>query len=321
MEYQEFLQLIKESVIKQILPGYDVKLKSIIKNNDQKLDAITITGAESRIVPNIYLNGYYEEFLKGRGLESIIQEIVSISINHDCKKVDLVLDLLDFNSISQQITYRLINLEMNRERLKDLPHQVIEDMAKIYYLVVKSDLEGISSVAITNYLVGKWNVNIDCIDKIAYENTPFLFPETIKGMNEIIKDIISTNVGDLMSNHTSCGDDQEVYERLLDALLNEPDREEMYVLSNRSGINGASSLLYPGVLHNFAKEQNANIYILPSSIHEVILIPANRKYSRVDLREMVIDVNNTQVAVDEVLSNEIYYFDLETDEFHIAKDV
>ena len=103
---------------------------------------------------------YYEDFSKGRELESIIQETVNISMNHDGKEVDLVLDVLDSDSISQQITYRLINLEMNRERLKDLPYQVIEDMAKIYYLVVKSDSEGISSAAITKYLVGKCNVDI-----------------------------------------------------------------------------------------------------------------------------------------------------------------
>jgi len=319
MKYQEFLQSIKEAVKLQVPEEYEVKLNSVIKNNDQKLDAITIMGENIRIAPNIYLNRYYEDFLNGRELESIVQEILTISNSNNSLEANLFLDLLDFDSISHQITYRLINLNMNKERLKDLPHQVIEDMAKIYYLVLKSDLVGISSVAITNDLLKKWKVNKECIDKIAYENTPFLFPETLKSMSEIMKDIIVNKSGELLSGLSPSGEEKELYEQLLEGLYNSPKNTEMYVLSNSSGINGASAMLYPGVLHNFAKEQNANIYILPSSIHELILIPAHSKLSRVALREMVIDVNNSQVPVDEILSNDIYYFDLETDEFHVAK--
>jgi hypothetical protein len=101
---------------------------------------------------------------------------------------------------------------------------------------------------------------------------------------------------------------------------NQKVNEKMYVLSNDRGINGASTLLYPNVLYDFASSIRMNFYILPSSIHECILVPDTGKLSKAALKEMVKDVNDSHVSADEVLSNEVYYYDLATDEFHIIPD-
>lgn len=320
MEYQEFLQTIKEEVRKQVPGDYRVTMNSVIKNNNQMLDAITIMEPDS-LAPNIYLNRYYEDFIQGRSLESILQEILSISNNNKEIKNDMLPDLFNFDSIRSQIAYRLINLGMNQKRLNDFPYQVVEDMAKVYYLVVKSDSEGIASVAITNDLLGKWKVNIECIDKLAYENTPFLFPEKLRSMGEVIKEMITKEFGALSGENIS-SEDKELYEHILVQLTDDAprdnDNEEMYILSNESGVNGASVILYENVLHDFAVEQQSNFYILPSSVHEVILLPVHKEVTKEALRKMVREVNNSEVPVGEVLSNEVYYFDLEIDGFHIV---
>lgn len=322
MEYQEFLQAIKEAVSKRLSSEYEVSLNSVVKNNDQKLDAITIMGQRSNIAPNIYLNRYYEEFKAGRGLDTIINEILDIFNTKSGKIFETIPDILNFDSISEQITYRLINLDMNVERLNNLPHQVVEDMVKVYYIVVNSDPEEIASVAVTYDMVEKWGVGIERIDELANNNTPCLFPQKLKSMSEVIKEMMSIQYGGLFDEEDST-EDKDVFEQFFSELTDSPkgkDDVEMYVLSNVSNINGASALLYSGVLHNFAEEQNSNIYILPSSIHEVILVPDNGKISKESLREMVIDVNQSQVPIEEVLSNEVYYYDLKGREFHIAKD-
>lgn len=321
MDYKEFLEKL-QVIIRAMLPGeYDVKLNTVVKNNKQKKDAIVIRNSSSRMVPSIYLKQYYESLSKGRILIDIANEIVRRALNNQ-KDNEVDSEISEIHSVSDKIVFRLINRYMNRERLEEVPHVVIEDMAKVYYIVVRADFEGVSSIAVTNELLQRWEVNIECIDRLAYENTPCIFPGTIKSLKEIMKDMLF-NRYDELSGLGPSGDDKEMYDQFLSVILDtstSSNNEEMYVLSNNKGINGASALLYPDLLHSFAKEHQTNLYILPSSIHEVILIPAHKKFSRGTLREMVIDVNCTQVAIEEVLSNEVYYYDLRTNEFHIAKD-
>jgi uncharacterized protein YdhG (YjbR/CyaY superfamily) len=83
----------------------------------------------------------------------------------------------------------------------------------------------------------------------------------------------------------------------------------MYILSNSNGINGASALLYPEVIENFSNTIKSNVYILPSSIHEVILVPFQEEIDKSQLIQMVNEVNETQVAKEEVLSSSVYYYD------------
>jgi hypothetical protein len=86
------------------------------------------------------------------------------------------------------------------------------------------------------------------------------------------------------------------------------NQQKMYILSNHKGINGATCLLYENVLYEFAQLIQSDFYILPSSIHEIILVPYDKTISKETLADMVKDVNRTQVARDEVLSDRVYFF-------------
>ena len=83
----------------------------------------------------------------------------------------------------------------------------------------------------------------------------------------------------------------------------------MYVLTNQSHLNGASALLYKDILRDFAHSLEENFYILPSSIHEVILVPANGIMSKNSLELMVKDVNQKEVSPMERLSDHVYFYD------------
>lgn len=314
MEYQEFLQSIKEAVCKQIPPEYVVMLNSVTKNNNQKLDAITIMGEGSHIAPNIYLNQYYEEYQSGREFSSIVQLIIKLSKIHDETEIVSLPDISDFNSIADLITYRLVNWEMNLERLRKMPYKDIEDLVVIYYLIINSDSSGIGSIAITDELLEKWNVSVDKIAELANKNTQILFPASIKGMNEVIKELVCNS----MSDKDTEGLSQYDCDEFVNMFNTNQKSDEMYILSNDKGINGSSTLLYPKVVHDFAVRKNTNFYILPSSVHECILVPDNGMMNKDALKEMVKDVNSSQVPDDEVLSNEVYYYNRDTDEFHIV---
>ena len=211
----------------------------------------------------------------------------------------------------------MINRSLNKERLSEVPHIIIENMAKVYFIVLDISVDGVSSIMITNDFLSGWNISPEKLDELSNINTPKLFPSIIKNMNECICDILSDQKEELTKE-----EDEHFEEFLNDYIMDMSSRENerMYVLSNTIGINGAGAILYPNVLQELASKLNSDLYILPSSIHEVILLPARARMSSLALREMVIDVNSSQVAQEELLSNEIYYYDLSTDEFHIVKD-
>ena len=85
----------------------------------------------------------------------------------------------------------------------------------------------------------------------------------------------------------------------------------MYVLSNKTKIHGAACILYENVVKDFADYLNRDIFILPSSVHEVILVPSQGAQKAQNLVEMVREVNETQVEEEEILSDSVYYFSRE----------
>ena len=86
----------------------------------------------------------------------------------------------------------------------------------------------------------------------------------------------------------------------------------MYVLSNKSKLNGSGCLFYHNLLHNLCEKLECDLYILPSSIHEVILIPAYDHDSYDELTSMVKEVNSTQLSKEEILSDHVYFYSRET---------
>jgi hypothetical protein len=280
MSYEAFLQQIKNEITKQVSKSNQVTLNTVMKNNDCKLDAISIVDPNETVTPNIYLNQYYEQYQSGRDLSSIAELIIKLSKDRTIPENEVIPDISDFNSIAHLITYRLVNWEKNLERLRTMPYQDYEDLVKIYYIVINSDSYGISSIPITDTLMEKWfGVFINQINECANRNTPALFPATIRNMNDVIRDMIFKN----MSDKSLEGISQDDYNEIINMINTNQKSHEMYVLSKNRGINGASTLLYPKVLHDFATSINKDFYILPSSIHECILVPDNGKMNKAAL--------------------------------------
>jgi len=149
-------------------------------------------------------------------------------------------------------------------------------MAKIYRIVLEKSAEGISSIVITNDLAEKWGVGVECIDNLAEMNTPILFPEVIRSMTDIITDLLVTD-GKKSDYSTSMYSDlNEQIEDVMYSVSNDDNGDEMYVFNNEKGINGASVLLYPELVKGFAQKKRSDLYILPSSVHECIVLAFNK---------------------------------------------
>ena len=93
----------------------------------------------------------------------------------------------------------------------------------------------------------------------------------------------------------------------------------MWIIGNERGINGAASMLYEDKLQKLANDMESDLYILPSSIHEVIAVSANMGEPE-ELAKLVEEINMSQVALEERLSNQVYHYDKDLRKISLATD-
>ena len=208
---------------------------------------------------------------------------------------DYHFNLEKFEYVRDRIVYRLVNYEKNKEILEDCPHLRLYDLALTFRWVAHSDDIGISTALVTNQELQVWGISMNELLLAARENTPRLFPVHMIDMDEMI-----AQAGIPISLDESA--------------------IPMYIMTNEQEVNGASVLLYDNVLESFALEKKTDFYILPSSIHEVIILLDN-EYAKApeELARMVRETNRIVVDREEILSDHVYYYDREKDEIRIAK--
>ncbi len=155
------------------------------------------------------------------------------------------------------------------------------DLAITFRCVVMLGEIGISSTLINNELMKMWDISIHDLMRSAQKNTGRLFPAKIRNINSFLEDY-----GDIS--------------------MSEPGI--MYIASNDCMMNGASVILYEGLLKEFADTIGMDFFVLPSSVHEMLFVPALESISVNDMIDMVHDANDSVVAEDEILSYSVYYY-------------
>ena len=298
MNYEGFLTHVQESVSDIIGEEGKVSISHIIKNNGMELDGLIIMMKDSNVSPTIYLNSYYGESCTGRPFEEIVDDIINV-YNENKDKVTICADFfLNFENIKEKIVYKVINYDQNKKLLQKVPHKKILDLAVVFYCLIEQGELGNATALIYNTHLQNWNVDVDAIYEIAMENTPKLLKSNIKKMADIIKELF-------MQEENNCEDkDVDIFDN-----MNADDiSADMFVLTNVSRINGAACMLYEDVLSNFANSIDSDLYILPSSIHEVIIVPQVNNLDKTELCQMVKEVNAEGVADDEILSDHVYVY-------------
>lgn len=293
MKYAEFLTYVQEHA--KIYAGKEgkVSINHIIKNNGLELDGLVIMSKCSSAAPTIYLNSFYEQYLQGRELEEILKEIgETYEDNKD--RVSISEDyFVHFENVKKTIVYKVINYEQNKKLLESVPHKKILDLAIVFYCLLDQGNEGCATALIYNNHMNIWSVTTEELYELAAVNTPKLLKSNIMKMADIIKELFA-------QGNQCIG--QEEFEKDADS------SREMFVLTNANKMNGAGCILYDDVLDQFAKTIKSDLYILPSSIHEVIIIPKNSSLCKKDLIDMVKEVNLEGVSQDEVLSDNVYIY-------------
>ncbi len=237
---------------------------------------------------------WYEMYQNGMEMEEILKEIAQVYLSRTPKEADSVSDLLmDYHKAKEFLGLKLVNKESNQKMLKGMICRDMEntDLTAVLCLCYQMEKEFHTSILIPEDMLSEWGIDRDTLYQEALQNTIKKNPVVI---NNVI-DIILYNDKEMI----------EAYQP--DDFYMQP--YEQYVLTNKEKVDGATVLLYPDVLEQLAKNADSSFYILPSSIHEVILLLDNHDINAEELQNIVISVNREGVAAEEVLSNEVYRYD------------
>lgn len=289
MEYKEFVEYIKMNAGYIAGEGGNITINHVIKNNGCEMDGLVIMEKGKDIAPTIYLDSLYELYTNGENIKSIIRQIELI---YEQNKNNVTFDvniLKHFDTIKDRIVYKVVNYRSNEKLLEQVPHKRILDLAVVFYCLLDNEYGRSATALIYNNNLKNWNVTIDDVYKAALKNTP---------------DLLHSKISSMAALFEKCGvnvDGEEVD-------LKDYVPSDMYVLTNESKLNGAACILYENVLYDFAQKLGADLYILPSSVHEVILLPKLSVFEKDELVNMVKEVNTEGVAADEVLSDHVYEY-------------
>lgn len=285
MNFKEFTERIVSLLREKLGDDYKVTLTEVLKNNDIRLTGIVIIRESDSISPTIYLEEPYHRYQDGVSLQKIVEEILALYKEH-AGNVKLDMDFFrNFSMVEDRICHKLINYEKNRELLRDVPWFRWHDLALIFYYAMEEAAFGRASVMIHNNHLDMWGQPAEEIYRIAERNMRFRMPDLLLPMQKLLEEMLGTKA-----------EDTEL---------------PLYVLTNRSKIFGASAMLYSEKMRLLSDRLHSDLLILPSSVHEVLLLPDDRKQEYDHYRQMVKEVNTTQVDPEEILSFGLYRYDRE----------
>ena len=227
-----------------------------------------------------------------------VTEIIECYLSGNCHMDEINPGAIaDFEQMNEKIMFKLINGEENKELLQDIPHMPYFDLAVVFYLLLRIDERNQVSALIHNEHMEAWRTDVEELYRLASINTPKTLPATLRNMSEVMKEILG----------------------LLEGLgLDESDETmPLYVLVNQTGLNGAIAVLYPDILKRFSEEKQADLILLPSSLHEMLIVLDDEEMEYEHLQQMVESINEAEVPRADRLSNNIYRFSQESGEIDI----
>lgn len=288
MNYQEFVTTLKEKVSPILGNDLDIRLHTALKNNGHERVGLTISDKNINLSPTIYLEEYYKHYQEGMSLEDIVESIYDVYHEVKFEHSWQIHTLCDFNITKEKIVYKIIHAPQNQILLESLPFVPYLDFAIVFYILFEVDENGTATIPVTKDLIELWDTSLDEIYQLAKQNTPKLLPAVFKPMRVVIEELL----GNTCENEVQADD-------------------VMFVLTNSLRSLGAACLLYDNLLMQIGNFLKENYYILPSSIHEIIIIPESQSPGKAVLNDMILEVNETQVEPEDVLSNHVYYYDCE----------
>ena len=289
MSYEQFIERMEEKLRGSLDGGRSLYVRQVTKNNGMKRKGIVFCEPGVNVSPTIYLEEYYERYRQGCSFEQVADQILSLYAHVRTRHSWEGEFVTKYVNVRPRLIYQLINREKNRELLRQVPYVPYLDLAIVFHVLVdmKED-DRIATMLVRNEHLEWWKVTKEEIYEEARANTERLLPEEF------------TTLYALLTEEEGPAAPEE-----------DPDERRgysMYILTNRIRNFGAAAVLYKDVLKHIGSYLKEDFYVLPSSIHEVIIVPDSSAPSWRETAMVVKEINETQVREEEVLSDIPYHY-------------
>lgn len=301
MTYEEFVTAVvanMKALLSKDLEGTIIEPQRVEKLQGRSYYGVSFKTKDSDIAAALDLQDVYETYLAGENLSTIAAQLVEqfTSNAYPAPHVSAQ-DLTDYNRVLPHLYLQMIAQDGNEAMLSKIPHKNVEDMAMVYRIDIPVDPNTTGSALVTMGILKSWNISEEKLYADAMIHCPQNFPARIRGMSEVMAEMTGLPIDVLP-----------------------PDKEQMFVVTCKDGTMGAGCIGYPDFMLQASRIVNGSFFLLPSSIHEVLLVRDDRKTDYHDLEEMVKTVNLEEVAPEDRLTNSVYHYDAKTRKFERASD-
>lgn len=285
LNYDELKRELLKGVREKVGGGVTVEIVAIQKNNRTKKDAIAFSDKENNLQPLIYMDSIYSQYCAGAELSVCVG--FAVEVYRSAMEIDMDTAYKEWKDVRGKIEMTVINKAWNEDAMSGVPHMDFLDLVLYCRIIIDKNENGVASMIVQKHMLKEWEISEEELWEAAFSNLKTEEFE-IKDVNEVLRFIFPE--GDLTG------------------LPNKNKFESaLYVLTNKYQNRGAIGMLRTDLLEKFAEWGDCDLYILPSSIHEVLLL-ADNEIPVDELRRMVRSVNRGVVDEMDRLSDEVYYY-------------
>lgn len=300
LNFKEFQEYIKSNVKDYLPESYkdaDIQFRDVVKNNDVHLTGVLIKKENETLTPNIYINELYEKYSSGMNLDEIVGDIADLRIEHDPPEEAQSIGSIftNYEMVKQRLEIHLCDMELNRDKLKNQVYTEQGDFAATYHIKIGGDGMLRGSAAVTPTLLKGWEITEEQLreDSLRAEHS---------------KGAVFTDIEELVAEKTFGLKSTNLLDKQNDVIDNEVGFS-FYCLTSEEKRYGASMILQEDVMGKVSKLMGGDFYILPSSIHETLIVPTTTQMTLEDMSIMVQYVNKVAVEPEDKLSDKVQFYD------------
>ena len=305
MNYHEF----KENLLKRIKKDYvgaDIYIETVGKNNGTRKERLVIREGGKRLVPCIRLNELYQCHRETGDMELCVKMVKQLAEPEETMTIPD--RLWTWEECRGRILLRLISRDWNREHLETVPHKEFLDLAVTFHLMIGKSGDTVYSMPVTNEVMDIWGTDVDGLFRDGMEHLTEHSHFTVKNICHFIARLLEGEPGPGPGRKQTSHGEQEAPQLLL---------QNMLVLFAVPYCFGSAGMLATECLQETAAQVGA-FYILPCSVHELILLPVSTGADAASLSKTVQEINRMSLDPEERLSDSIYCFNPESGEVELA---
>ena len=314
MNFEDFINTIKDTIKEYLPEDYRDAEVNILENRklNTNYTGLTVTREGDTLAPTINLNNLFDSYSKHpeHSITAVMQEVASV-IQHTPETFDIG-RIMDYDRVKKNLFMRLSAAEKNKDLLEHAPHIRKEDLAITFHIMLDQSDKGTATTMINDNMMEAYGIDLDQLYQDALLNSPVICPAQIENMGEALSRM-------MIEDMKSAGAPPELIQEMEKDLKESNKDNPMTIITNDRLVDGASAIFYPGVMDLVGERMQGDYFILPSSVHETLVVPDDGGVSLQELTDMVKEVNMTQVSPEDQLTDQVYHYDIADHVFEKAE--